>query len=123
MREHRIQIGGREELVWVTQAKGQLWFHWRGKTYCVEVDKSTRRSSKAAQVHPGVITAPMPGKVTQVLEQGQAVELGQTVVVMEAMKMEYSLKADIKGKLKNLHCQVGDQVALGKILAEIQGEE
>ena len=62
----------------------------------------------------------MPGKITKVFKQmGDQVKAGDAMIVMEAMKMEYTLKADVDGSIQKIDCQVGDQVALGKILLVI----
>ena len=62
----------------------------------------------------------MPGKVTKILvNTDQEISKGQAVLVMEAMKMEYTLKAEIAGKIGQIECQVGDQVVLGKLLVKI----
>jgi biotin carboxyl carrier protein len=51
---------------------------------------------------------------------GQEITKGQAVLVMEALKMEYTLKAVIAGKIGQIECQVGDQVVLGKLLVKIE---
>lgn len=66
------------------------------------------------------ILAPMPGKIIKIAASvGQAIETHDTVIVMEAMKMEYQLKASKPGVVDKIHCRVGDQVALGQLLSEI----
>ncbi|MBJ7415046.1 MAG: acetyl/propionyl/methylcrotonyl-CoA carboxylase subunit alpha [Niveispirillum sp.] len=62
----------------------------------------------------GRLTAPMPGKVIAILvEEGTSVAKGQPVIVLEAMKMEHTLKAPADGKVTHLRYQVGDQVSEG----------
>lgn len=57
------------------------------------------------------IRAPMPGRVTSVLvEAGQAVVAGETLIVVEAMKMEHALKAPRDGRIAELRCREGEQV-------------
>ena len=69
----------------------------------------------------GAVMAPMHGRVVRVeVELGQRVEAGQTLLVMEAMKMEHSLLAPIAGQVKGLHAQTGEQVAARRVLAEIE---
>lgn len=66
------------------------------------------------------ISAPMPGLVSQVLaEVGQRVERGQTVVVLEAMKMENDLGAPRAGVVRHLNIAIGETVAQGQVLAII----
>ncbi len=68
----------------------------------------------------GVITAPMPGTVTQVLvAEGQAVKDGDTLVVVEVMKMETPIKATTAGTIKRLFVKKGDNIKTGDKVAEV----
>jgi len=99
--------------------KGQLWVHVNGRTIAAESEKkSSRRGS--VKIKTGDVLAPMPGKVTKLLKQkGDLVKAGEAVLVMEAMKMEYTLKAEVSGKIEQIHGAVGEQVPLGKMLVKI----
>ena len=67
------------------------------------------------------IKAPMPGKVVRVLvEAGQAVEAGQSVVVVEAMKMQNELKSPKSGTVAELRAAPGSTVNAGDVLAVIE---
>ncbi len=71
----------------------------------------------------GSLTAPMPGKVIQVLaEIGQSVEQGTPLMVLEAMKMEHTIKAPGAGTVSAIHYGPGDQVADGAELLVIDAE-
>ena len=70
---------------------------------------------------PGTLTAPMPGKILELrVGDGETVEKGQTVLLMEAMKMEYTLTAPRAGTLAGLAVEIGSQVAEGELLARIE---
>jgi biotin carboxyl carrier protein len=70
---------------------------------------------------PQRITAPMPGKVVRVAARpGEAVRARQTIVVIEAMKMENELKAGRDGIVGELHVGEGESVEAGALLAVIQ---
>ena len=71
------------------------------------------------------LTAPMPGTVVKVLvEEGDEVEEGQTLLVLEAMKMEQSVAAPHAGTIRALPFDEGDRVPGGAVLAELEeGEE
>ncbi len=67
------------------------------------------------------IKAPMPGKVVRVLvEAGQAVEAGQGLVVVEAMKMQNELKSPKAGAVVELHAREGATVNAGEVLAVVE---
>ncbi len=72
----------------------------------------------------GVITTPMPGKVTQIMvKDGDQVEQGQPLMVLEAMKMEHTIKAQVNGRVEGFNLSVADQVTDGEILIRIIEEE
>lgn len=79
------------------------------------------QTQNAGQKDGKTITAPMPGKIIKIItEAGSDLAVNDTVIVMEAMKMEYQLKAVKGGTVRKISVQVGDQVQLGQLLAEIE---
>ena len=90
----------------------------RGKRFTIgEKGISAAGSSKEGT---GTLTTPMPGKITKVLKnEGDSVKIGDVIILMEAMKMEHSLKAKIDGKVKSIKVQEGDIVESGIIVTEI----
>jgi len=66
------------------------------------------------------VIAPMPGKVVRVLvKQGETVEAGQGVVVVEAMKMQNEVRAPKSGKVERLLVSENQAVAAGEVLAVV----
>lgn len=66
------------------------------------------------ETEAGRLTAPMPGKIVALLvEAGQSVKKGESLLIMEAMKMEHTIAAPIDGVVKELMYLVGDQVSDG----------
>ena len=102
--------------------KGQLWVHFEGRSFKYENPNQKKfGKQKTNASKSGEIKAPMPGKITKLLKNmGDSVEAGDVVLVMEAMKMEYTLKADVAGVIDQLSCQAGDQVPMGKILFKVK---
>jgi len=79
------------------------------------------KKMKRAEAHAGGLTSPMPGKIFKILkEAGSEVKKGEAVLILEAMKMEHSIRADKDGKVKKILFKVGELVQGGVILAEVE---
>jgi propionyl-CoA carboxylase alpha chain len=75
-------------------------------------------------VAEGSLLAPMPASVISVgVEQGQHVEKGATIVVLEAMKMQHTITAPTAGLVAELNVSPGQQLETGAVLAVIEGED
>jgi 3-methylcrotonyl-CoA carboxylase alpha subunit len=74
----------------------------------------------AGPVSTGRIVSPMPGRIVAVpVKAGDRVAKGQAVVIVEAMKIEHTLRAPFKGTVKTLSATQGEQVSEGMVLAQI----
>jgi acetyl/propionyl-CoA carboxylase alpha subunit len=114
-----VEFQGRKYRVPALKSRGRLWFHWQGETHVVDLSEGTRRAG-GEKAGTGVIAAPMPGKITRVsVKKGDAVNKGQALIVMEAMKMEYTLESDRDGKVSEISVQAGAQVGLGEVLVRV----
>lgn len=121
MKPIRIEIDGREiEVLAAKSPSGQLWVHLDGETFTYESTQTRSRSGKAASAKPNEIHAPMPGKIVKIqAAPGEKVQEGQALVVMEAMKMEYTLKVKANAVVDQVLVQAGDQVTLGQLLVKL----
>ena len=82
------------------------------------------RRRAGADLARGEVHAPMPGLVVDLLvETGAAVEAGQPVMIVEAMKMQNELVAPLKGKVAKISVAPGAAVETGQLLIAIQPEE
>nr|WP_307814772.1 MULTISPECIES: biotin carboxylase N-terminal domain-containing protein [unclassified Gordonia (in: high G+C Gram-positive bacteria)] len=103
---------------WSSVRVGESW--WVGGpsgTWVLELAKPLL--DEAADEHAGEITSPMPGTVVAVAtEIGADVSAGQSIVVVEAMKMEHALTAPVDGTV-DISVKVGDKVDAGQILAVV----
>ena len=80
--------------------------------------------SSAAATGPAPLVAPMPGLVVRVnVQAGDEVQPGQSLVVMEAMKMENELRATTTGKVSVVRVQPGAVVEKGAVLVELATRE
>eukprot|EP01064_Diplonema_japonicum_P018117 TRINITY_DN26808_c0_g1_i1.p1 TRINITY_DN26808_c0_g1~~TRINITY_DN26808_c0_g1_i1.p1 ORF type:complete len:690 (+),score=154.35 TRINITY_DN26808_c0_g1_i1:64-2133(+) len=72
----------------------------------------------------GRITAPMPGKITKVMvKTGDAVKVGDDLLVMEAMKMEQKIKSTAEGVVESLTVKVDSMVNGGQVLVSIKSDD
>lgn len=96
------------------------WIFVNGQVAFVpnDVDRSaSRKKSKGS----GGVMSPMPATVVTInASPGQAVNEGETLIVLEAMKMELPIKAPLTGTVKAIHCAKGDLVQPGVNLLEIE---
>ncbi len=119
--EYWLEIDGKKIKAQAQWLQQQLWVHVHGKTFLVESAGGKKGGGRKGSASTSdVVKAPMPGKITKIfVKAGEATQKGQALIVMEAMKMEYTLKAEIDGKIKLIEIKIGDQVALGKTLIKI----
>ena len=67
------------------------------------------------------IRSPMPGKILEVrVAEGATVEVGEVLLLLEAMKMENSLTAEGAARVKRIHVSSGELVDLGQLLIELE---
>ena len=80
-----------------------------------------RKGAGADDKGPKKILAPMPGKVVRMLvDQGQPVEAGQSILVVEAMKMQNEIKSPKKGTVQKIVAVEGANVNAGDVLAVVE---
>ena len=102
---NKIFVGDRAYEVSVADPRS-----WRG-----------RRGSSAAESGPRKLTASMPGRVVRVLaSEGDQIEPGQGVVVIEAMKMQNEIRSPKQGRLQKLLVHEGMNVNAGETLALVE---
>jgi len=78
-------------------------------------------AAAAVQTAGGDLVAPMQGTILKVLaKQGDRVEAGDAVIVLEAMKMETTISAPLGGTITDLSVEVGDSVGAGQVVAMIE---
>jgi len=81
------------------------------------------RSTRPKAAHEGDVTTPMPGAVVGIKVQlGERVKAGQTVLIVEAMKMQSEVHTPIAGVVKAIHVAEGDRVNPDEVLVEIRAE-
>jgi len=113
-------IGGLDD-----QGQRMVYFELNGQPREVVVRDDSASADlverlRADASNPGHLGASMPGKVIKVLvAEGDTVSKGETVMVLEAMKMETSVSMPADGVIKALHAEVGEQVRAGDLFVEV----
>ncbi len=75
----------------------------------ISVPSKNRKKSNKNEA--GYMVSPMPGKIFKIIKKvGDNVDMGQTILIMEAMKMEHPIKANCKGVIKEIFYNEGDLV-------------
>jgi biotin carboxyl carrier protein len=91
-------------------------FHWHG-----ELSKPARAGSGSAAGSDADLTAQFPGKVRKrVVIEGQTVTEGEPLILVEAMKMEFAIKAPFAGVVRKILVQEGQQLSPGDRFLELE---
>ena len=118
-RQTTVEVNGRrfDVKLWVPESAGVAAAGPAKK----KAARSAAAAGGGAGGGSGKIAVPMQGTIVKVLvEVGQAVEAGQSVVVLEAMKMENQIEADKSGTVKAINVKPGDTVGAGDVVVVIE---
>ena len=119
-----LQINGVSREVIAEIIDKKIWFKLDDTIFSyslLDLGEGQFKKSKAANRSTDRLVSNMPGKVTKVfVVEGQVVNKGDALLVMEAMKMEYTFKADIEAEVVKIFVKVADQVPLGHLLIQLQ---
>ena len=106
-------------LIAVAADRDATWVFVEGQVARIENESRGTRTASRKRGEAGVMS-PMPATVVAVnAKPGQTVAEGETVIVLEAMKMELPIKAPRSGVVKAVHCAKGDLVQPGVSLLEL----
>ena len=102
------------------KARG-LWIHFKGRTWLWRSGGAALEAAAAAKEElSGRILARMPGQILKVcVKPGEKLKKGQTLLIMSAMKMEYSFRAEAAGAVREVSCRKGQQVEARQALMKI----
>ena len=118
---YRVQMDGKYETVYVTGPRRDRWAYWNGQVFRVNegaADPGPGRTHRSEGSQS--LAAPMPATVVKVLvAPGAPVRGGDTLVVLEAMKMELPIRATGDGTVKAVHCREGELVQPDSVLVEL----
>ena len=114
-----LRVGSAGRLAWSMAAGNTRWVFLDGRVYEFEVPAGRGRARGAG--HHGSLSAPMPATVRRInVKVGDRVERGDTLLILEAMKMELPVKSQSAGVIETINCQEGELVQPGVPLIEIE---
>ena len=118
-RRFSVTVGGETRSVTALVVNDSVSLAVHGATFEIRIARATYSGSAETSNDPH-LDSPMPGTVVLVhAESGAQVEVGDPIIVVEAMKMEHVLRATVAGTV-SIRAGVGEQVARGQTLAVIQ---
>jgi geranyl-CoA carboxylase alpha subunit len=120
----RFACDGLIESAAFARDRTELWLQYRGASYAIE-DRSHATPARQGEAGgDGKIRASMNGRVVAVhVALGDVVKAGQPVITLDAMKMEHVHAAPVAGRVIALNAAMGDQVAIYRVIAEIEKSE
>ena len=113
-----VEHGGHRRQARIATSGARSWVASEGQVLALV--EEPRFPDLAARGVAGGLTAPMPGKVVKVLViTGEVVVAGAALVVLEAMKMEHTVRASGAGTVRAIHVVAGEQVVADRLLAVV----
>jgi len=107
-------IDGKSRTVYAAENEDNIYVHIHGRVFRFEKirqDSNKLAGGDFAFGSKDEVATPMPGKVVKLLvSEGDSIELGQPLVIVESMKMENEIKSPTKGTVKSVHFRAGDLV-------------
>ena len=118
---YRIVADGQQRIAYAVADRERTWVFIAGRTYVIEGRDREGRSGRVRTDDQLALSAPMPATVLAVnVTPGQAVEEGDLLIMLEAMKMELPIKAPSAGRVKSIACREGELVQPGVPLLELE---
>ena len=125
--KRKVTVNGVEYEVEIQFDDGRWEVSIDGNLYEVEIDQLSRRgrrkkrdTNRGGGASSGLISSAIPGKIVSVLvSEGDKVDSGSVVIVLEAMKMQNEIKAGIDGKVDKIMCKPGERIEANVPLMEI----
>jgi len=116
----KIEIGDRVIKAVITEGKKEKFVFVEGNVYKVRPVELTA-SKKTKKKQEGDLSSPISGKVVNVkVKKGSKVKKGDVLMVIEAMKMEYLIRAPFSGKVKKINFKEKDQIEIGQETVELE---
>lgn len=116
-----LELDGRRLSAYVARSGQRRYVGMAGDTWTLQPPEPRRSGPGEGRSDGGSLTATMPGRVLDVLvAEGDSVQKRDTLVLLEAMKMELRIQAPSDGQVARVLCAAGQVVERGQLLVELQ---
>ncbi len=116
-----LDLEGCSVMATVVRERDEIWVALDGEIYRCTPASEDRNDRGAGPGRSPRITAPLPGKVLDgAVREGQQVAAGDSLVVLEAMKMETVATTDAAGIVTKIHVTPGTMVDVGQLLVDLE---
>ena len=117
-------MDGEPITAYAVEGGGKVYIFVAGQSFAFELEKGRARGTSGREVARGsgnLVASPMPGSLVKLLvSRGDEVEEGQTLAIVEAMKMENELRSPIKGVVRRVNFAEGNQVDALQPIIELE---
>lgn len=119
-----LTLDGRPHRIWLAKDGDRVFVHADGAAWTVDVEGSAGKAGGSRSAGADSAPAPMPGTVVSLsVKSGDAVKSGDTLMVIESMKLETSIKAWREGVVDTVHVEAGATFDKGAPLVTLAPEE
>ena len=108
--------------LWLQKEGESLWIHYNGQTWHWKPKEiQLKETEENIEKSEGFILSPMPGRIQNIfVEKGNSVKKGDDLLMISAMKMEYTFKAEGSGTVLEVHCHLEEVVDMNQVLMKIK---
>jgi len=122
-----IILDGKSRIVYAAESENNVFVHLDGRVIKLAKADNDQKKFAGDGLAFGVkdeISTPMPGKVVKILvAEGEKVEVGQSLVIVESMKMENDIKSPANGSVKSIHFKAGELVEPGQPIIKLEPDD
>src|ERR1700690_3137394 len=116
-----LLLDGKHIIAYLSSDGVKRWVTLNGRTFILTKSANAKPRIGTGHDHASELVAPMPGQVRSInVKEGDTVNQGQTLLVLEAMKMEIRIQAPRNGRIKALHVKQGQTVEREQVLIEME---
>lgn len=120
MKKYRVNVNGTDYEITLEALKDGEDFAPKAAPAAAASSAPAKAAPAAAPAGSTTVSAPMPGNILDVkVSQGQAVKAGQTLLILEAMKMENEIQSPVDGTVASVNVTKGSTVETGAVLVVI----